>query len=229
MFTVSFDDALDIRILPLSGKEDTIQWVSSLSDLSPQDLAQEMETLKAIWFKYPRICALNFESLLDIVLTKLVGDNDTRTGIFGKLAAYGLAVEEQGRKTLHAHILVYIVGWNDLLLKLQSQDFCIRQKAEKEIIDFVDSCLSTELVPSSCKDLICFECKQNVLQFVEPQELRFLRHKVGCKVFNGTIAKCLGCGALFRANDIALKRLFQKWRPQVYPMKRCKQQFPTKY
>ena len=206
MFTVSFDVPLDIRILPLSGKEDTLHWISSLSDLSPTDLAEEMEILKAFQFKYPGICALNFERLLDIVFNKLVGDNDLKTGIFGKLAAYGLAVEEQGRKTLHAHILVYMVGWKSLLWQQKSQNQRIRRRAEKEIEVFVDSCLSTELVPNSCKDMICLECKQHVLQFIEPQDLRFLHHKVGCKVHNGTIAKCLNCGALARANEIALKK-----------------------
>ena len=206
MFTVSFDDSLDIRILPLSGKEDTLQWVSSLSEMSSQALEEEMEVLKAVRFKYPGICALNFETLLDLVLTKLVGDNHEKTGIFGKLAAYGVAVEEQGRITLHAHIIIYILGWNELLQRLQSPDKRIQQKAEKEVVEFIDSCLSTELVPDSCKDITCFECKQDILQFVPHQELRFLRHRLGCKVHNGCIAICPNCEAHFRANDIALKK-----------------------
>ena len=207
MFTVSFDDALDIRILPLSGKEDTLEWVSSLTNLSPQDLAEEMEMLKGIRYKYPGICALNFETLLDLVISKLVGDNDLRMGIFGKLAAYGVAVEEQGRKTLHAHILVYILGWNELLLRLHSQDHLVRQQAEKELIKFIDSVMSTELVPHSPEDILCFECKQDTLKFVEPQDLRFLRHRLGCKVHNGIIASCPNCQTHFRANEVALRKV----------------------
>ena len=60
LFTVSFDDSLDIRILPLSGKHDCLQWIASLADKSPSDLAKEMELLKALRYKYPGICALNF-------------------------------------------------------------------------------------------------------------------------------------------------------------------------
>ena len=87
LFTVSFDDSLDIRSLPLSGKNDCLQWIASLADKSPSDLAKEMELLKAPRYKYPGIGALNFESLLDIVLDKIVGDNQLRMGVFGKLAA----------------------------------------------------------------------------------------------------------------------------------------------
>ena len=54
--------------------------------MSPQDLLMEMDTLHAIRCKYPGLCALNFEALLDIVLDKIVGDNLLQQGIFGKLA-----------------------------------------------------------------------------------------------------------------------------------------------
>ena len=107
LFTIAFNDSLDIHILALSGKEDTIGWISSLNEMSAAQVASEMEQLNAVRLMYPGLCALNFEILLEIVLDKIVGENDLRLGIFGTLSAYGLAVEEQGRKTLHCHIIVY--------------------------------------------------------------------------------------------------------------------------
>ena len=91
-----------------------------------------MDKLNALRYKYPGLCAFNFEELLDVVLEKIVGDNDLKEGIFGRLAAFGLAVEEQGRKTLHAHILVYIAEWNETLRALQSSCKITRKKAEKK-------------------------------------------------------------------------------------------------
>jgi PIF1-like helicase/Helitron helicase-like domain at N-terminus len=205
LFTVSFDDALDLRILALSGKEDTFKWISSLGDLPLDDLAEEMDLLNGIRMKYPGICALNFEYLLDIVLDKIVGSGDG-TGLFGKLDAYALAVEEQGRKTLHAHILVYIAGWNELLKALHSPRQRVRKAAEKEIIAFVDSVLSTKLLPQAPPIQGCFNCKAAFLEFPTDQELRNLRHRVGSRVAKGVIAKCPACKTVFQADELALKR-----------------------
>jgi len=113
LFTVCFDDSLDLRILTLSGKEDAMDWIASLDELSASEKAAKMDKLNALRYKYPGLCAFNFEELLDVVLEKIVGDNNLNEGIFGRLAAYGLTVEEQGRKTLHAHILVYTHDWNE--------------------------------------------------------------------------------------------------------------------
>ena len=128
-------------------------------------------------------------------------------GVFGKLAAYGVAVEEQGRKTLHAHILIYILGWNQTLSHLHSDNEHLRNKAMQEVIKFVDSCISTELQPGCSNELLCFQCKQQNLTFLTPQELRCLRHKEGCKVHHGILACCGQCGAKFRGNDVALKKV----------------------
>jgi hypothetical protein len=92
---------------------------------------------------------LNFEYLLDVILDKIIGDNDLRLSIFGNLAAYGMAVEEQAQKTLHTHLLVYINGWNETLRALHSSKAQTRADAEKTIVNFVDNVMSSELVSSA--------------------------------------------------------------------------------
>ena len=61
---------------------------------------------------YPGACAIEFLSQLEILISKLICWNDKecvgKPGIFGETEAYGVAIEEQGRKTLHGHILVWI-------------------------------------------------------------------------------------------------------------------------
>ena len=39
LFTVSFDDSLDIRMLALSGKSDTLQWLDTLQHKQPSDVS----------------------------------------------------------------------------------------------------------------------------------------------------------------------------------------------
>ena len=115
-----------------------------------------------------------------MVLEKIVGDNDMKEGIFGKLDAYGLAVEEQGRKTLHAHILIYIRGWNDHLKALQSGIARVRKEAAEKLQAEVDAVMSTQLVPAEGAPInACPVCKEGSLEFADAQRLRNLRHKHG--------------------------------------------------
>ena len=116
--------------------------------MSPAQLEEELNELGAIRIKYPGLCALNFEFLLDIVLEYLVGDNCAKKGVFGIIDGFGVAVEEQGRKTLHAHILVYVKEWNKILEDLNSRSPRTRREAEAKVKAFVDDVMSTQLSPN---------------------------------------------------------------------------------
>ncbi|MGL5936717.1 MAG: hypothetical protein ACRCZI_13975, partial [Cetobacterium sp.] len=222
LFTVSFDDSLDIRILTLAGKVDTINWINQLFTLPPTEVATNMDLLDAVRTSYPGLCALNFEYLLDIVLDKLVGDNPSKQGIFGIMEAFGLATEEQGRKTLHAHILVFVKGWNRILRDLQSNTPRVKKRAGREVIQFTDSVLSTALTPGSPEKLSCFSCgARNALQYVSQQQMRDLRHQLGCRVQQGILAQCQECKTSFQADELALKRCLppQLWTLPIHEVK----------
>ena len=213
LFTVSFDDSLDIRILTLSGKEDVQKWVENLTHMPPEEAGHDINGLNELRLRYPGLCAYNFECLIDVVLDKLVGDNDTKEGVFGKLEAYGMAVEEQNRKTLHAHIVVYISDWNETLRDFHSSRKRTQKSAEKKVTAFVDEVMSTEL----CADehpFKCDACGQNSLAFQSGYDLRTLRHKHGCVKEGGILARCESCKRLFTADDIAAMRagLGVDWR-----------------
>ena len=220
LFTVSFDDGLDLRILSFSGRTDAVDWINSMTNMSPQELDEQMGLLGAIRIKYPGLCALNFEFLLELVLDKLVGDNPEKKGIFGIMEAFGLAVEEQGRKTLHGHILVYARQWNETLRNLHSKDSKLRQAAEKQIRELVDKIISTELTPdmftkasngSECReDLPCPECQSKTLEYPSPQQLRNLRHRIGARHFGCTFSTCTSCQTVFGGNELAYKRTIAK-------------------
>ncbi|CAB9504395.1 helicase PIF1 [Seminavis robusta] len=211
LFTVSFDDSLDIRILAWSQEEDTLNWIASMDNMSPEEVATEMDKCNAIRFKYPGLCAWNFDELIDIVLDKIVGDNSLKMGLFGTLIAYGLAVEEQGRNTLHGHILVYTAEWNNILIALNSSSQRVRKAAEKEVLLFVDRVISTELVPNApWQGDYCPTCNNSLLTYVDEQKLRNLRHKVGCQMEKGIIAACPLCKAAFQGDELAMKRVLPK-------------------
>jgi hypothetical protein len=74
---------------------------------------------------FPGASAFDFASILSIVIANILGWDEengvafTEGGAFGKLDGFGGAIEEQGRKTLHAHMLLYIKALAQLLEALQ--------------------------------------------------------------------------------------------------------------
>ena len=62
----------------------------------------------------------------------------TRPGFFGNVVAWGDTTEEQGRFTLHAHILLFIKDFDRLISMLWSTKQDIREKAKAELIDYFE-------------------------------------------------------------------------------------------
>ena len=211
LLTVSFDDSLDIRIKALSGEEKVMDWMEHLEGLEANDLADEMDELNLLRYKYPGLCSYNFEELLDVVLEKVVGDNELNEGVFGKLDAYGLAVEEQGRKTLHAHILIYIRGWNDELRALQSGIPRVRKEAAQKLQAEVDTVMSTQLVPEEAASIdMCPACKEGILEFANDQQLRNLRHKHGLEHEQCVLCVCQSCNETYTGDGLAMRRVMDE-------------------
>ena len=196
----------------LSGQERPLQWIDDLFSKSPTDLQHALNDLAALRCKYPGLCSLNFEFLLDLVIEKLVGDNPEKQGIFGTMEAYAVAVEEQGRKTLHAHILVFVKHWNDLLRDMHATGARRRQKAKTDLCEYVDDLLSTSLYPDgkppSKNTAKCPNCKSAKLEYPDDQTLRDLRHKEGAQVHGGAFVTCSSCAECYCAEELVHRRAF---------------------
>ena len=66
-----------------------------------------------------------------------------KPGIFGEAEAYGTASEEQGRKTLHGHILVWIKNFNILRDLLFHEDEGVRSEAKNEMLNYVEKVMNS--------------------------------------------------------------------------------------
>ena len=68
--------------------------------------------------KYPGVCVLEYESIIQVVINILIGWNDKTkigaNGIFGVPLAYADCCAEQARYTLHSHISVWIKYFNEV-------------------------------------------------------------------------------------------------------------------
>jgi hypothetical protein len=163
---------------------------------------------------HPGLCAEEYGKCLHLVIKHLVGwDTETREsrvggGIFGETEAFAAATEEQSRKTLHMHILVWIKNWNGLLTTILQGNIGSRRKREKYkkavslMLSFVKNAACSTIHQDNNRDVLdadqfAHACgtrtKKRCMMGVEEQTLRKMRHKTGHKECDGCIARCPKC------------------------------------
>ena len=82
----------------------------SVENLTLEEMKSRMNLRSETVFQYPGYSVLNFEQIMHIVRKKVLFLGCEHEGIFGKVAHYFESVEEQGRKALHSHFLLWIDG-----------------------------------------------------------------------------------------------------------------------
>ena len=115
-FTVTPCDGCSFRVrLHATSQEHKLP---SLDDIEDQKYCLlNLNTRKNLRAKYPGACAVEYESIIQIVINVLIGWNEKMktgtNGIFGVPLAYADCCEEQARYTLHSHISVWIKDFNE--------------------------------------------------------------------------------------------------------------------
>jgi hypothetical protein len=117
--TVTPDDDNSIIVQTVTGcfVDSDDQPVHTLSDA---EIARRGIKRTKIQLKYPGACAHFFKLVLDIFIEEVIGWDQKKGGptenggLFGTPQAFSLAVEEQGRGTLHAHIQIWIEEFNQV-------------------------------------------------------------------------------------------------------------------
>jgi len=159
---------------------------------------------------FPGACSLNFQSVMQIILEVLIGwdpdkQKSSEDGIFGELDAWGMTVEEQARKTLHSHWLL----WSKKLAKMRNELFDdIEEKRAKAREDFcarVDDVMSASYTATEW--IVEHKCgaKGKVSEVFKEcglQDLRDARHKVLCQDIKGKVMKCKECDEKVSTQDI---------------------------
>ena len=105
---------------------------------SDDNLRQKVKERIALRIEFPRICALFFEEVLQVIIEELIGWDEKNEapregyeGLFGVPTAFTMSKEEQARHTLHIHILLWIKNLNELWEKLLSAATCMRRQTYK--------------------------------------------------------------------------------------------------
>ena len=200
--------------------------VRSLSD---DDLREKAEKRTELRLRFPGIAADVFEDVIEIILRNVVGwDSKSnspteKAGLFGSCFAAAYSVEEQGRKTLHIHILAWI---RELMKETETLRWCkvfqSRETAAKLLAKSYAEVSTTELFGSFTgnkqrqllRTAFDHDCsgrrknKRKLPEVVDDQQLRNLRHKHGHVSKDGLFLFCPECTSGCRlTNEQAIETL----------------------
>ena len=175
--------------------------------------------------KFPGFAAANYEMLLNILLEEVVGwdkrnnRSTEKEGLFGMCEAICLALEEQGRKSLHGHMTLWIKHFDELRRKmlfarLQAQ----KDKAKKEVVQYYDRLVTTKLFDTDSRSgnvqlLKSFDHECSIAKYSErnlplvtgPQNLRNFCHIKGYKHEQGVFAFCPHCSEKWTYEQLLTK------------------------
>ena len=118
-------------------------------------------------------------------------------GLFGEVKAFMYCVEEQGRKSLHAHMLLWVEGYDKVMQRI----FFGKKKEQEDgrgtLSRYQDNVATTKLFPVSRQAILKVtdhDCTvrqksmRDVPVVIGLQGLRNLRHTMGYKESRGTYA-----------------------------------------
>ena len=126
--TVTFDDENSVLMQVLSGVRIDDRAGEGDTVVSDEDLLERAGRRRALRLQYPGLAAINFKMKLQILMEEVIGwdmkngRSTEKMGLFGDCQALSLAVEEQGRKTLHVHMTLYIEGYEKLRQEIFSRN-----------------------------------------------------------------------------------------------------------
>ena len=200
-FTVSPADDNSFLISVYGGIEQDS--IADLLNCSFEELNDRAKSRSHIRFAFPGLSTFYFEMVLKLVMKHVVGWKSQTDGYFGETEAYFYSVEEQARKVLHVHMLLW-------LKKKPCNKDLVQQGSPRNIkyfCDYVDSVVSNELVSDRPLKLFDHPCKST--RYTAPcmqdkQVLRNLRHREGCKVHRGSICYCSKCGFEWTSDELAM-------------------------
>ena len=199
--------AIFLTVTPDDGNSLRIQiFVQQETNEAPDPMLASNEDIKADFDLsierrqiYPGFCAFDFQQITELMIQYILGwDRKAQAsydegGVFGVLEAWSATIEEQGRKTLHSHWILYVKQWSELLNGLYSNVERKRQSAVAKLHAYVDSIMSTKLFGLDTISTIiqqsykhdCIKRKPGMPELCSNQDLRNLRFAYGESSFKG--------------------------------------------
>lgn len=126
--TITPDDLRNFRIVLYSCKGVEKPFGNySPEDFTDADILAEFQFRSKVRTDYPGLCAEEYMRIMHLVIKHLFNwdmenQKSNGVGLFAEIAAWCLATEEQARKNLHGHFLLFVKNWKVFLDILQRRD-----------------------------------------------------------------------------------------------------------
>jgi hypothetical protein len=230
--TVTPDDQRSFRIVVYSAAKVEKQWGSiDTNRLSDSDILADFKIRQQTRTEFPGLCAEEYRRIMDLVIKHIFQwDEDkqesTGVGLFGELVAWCAATEEQGRKTLHGHFLLFVKDWPTFVEQLQTAP---NVHLTSQMTNYFDSVCSAKMFQDfapptgtlNTVSLFDHDCqgleegtgtRHRKVRRITPkpiagQILREMRHKKLCQHHKGKVSTCPICQHTFTIPDIMSRAL----------------------
>lgn len=188
-----------------------------ISNVTDEELAQRAQQRTTLRIQFPGIAAFFFENALDIVIKDIIGwdvklESSTECpGLFGHPNAFSAAIEEQGRGTLHVHMLIWSIPFSILREQLHAAKRDVACHAKSNLISSIDNVVTSKLIgevfniqqnmtPHTCTKQ--YKRYTDLPQVCDEAKLRFMRHQKGYAEFITNFASCHACGNSWSDMDL---------------------------
>jgi hypothetical protein len=234
--TVSPDDLRNYRIVVYALKPNqNVHGSVNVKDLSDDQILTDFKMRQDTRFNHPGLCAEEYERIIELVIKHVFNWNEEEQrsmgmGLFAEVLAWCIATEEQGRKSLHGHMLLFIKDWQKILEILQRKKSAMDKRDEISLqvatnkaktlyknacsaelfSDFKPSMPLSEKAPfhhENCRGKRNGEQMRFTVNPVPDEQLRAMRHKRHCHEYQGHIGTCDRCKTEFSINDIVSNAL----------------------
>ena len=226
-FTITPDDSRNFRIIAYSLEKKVPKFGEiKIDELTDDEILADFRFKSQQRLKYPGLCAEEYARVTQIIIQHVLNwdekeEKSKGPGLFGDLAAWCLATEEQGRKTLHGHYLLFVKGWNDKLKHLHTNSrYDKNDITGKMVLSYFDSNVSARLFSefdSSNPEASltgqavfyhqnCGSTRQKARPYniigISKQIIREMRHKKKWREHAGKVATCGICESIFTIQSI---------------------------
>jgi hypothetical protein len=228
--TVTPDDLRNFRIVVYSSERGKfVSGMENVNLLTDDQILIDYKIRRDVRFQHPGLCAEEYQRIVHLIIKHLfnwdmANQRSNGMGLFAEVEAFALATEEQGRKTLHGHFLIFVKNWNQVLAVLQrrkeeihnhivslsnaiiqSKAFYTNACSARLFSDFEDDGPLNQVPVFSHNKCVRKRKQKDLIRIIEPvsdQTLREMRHKKLCHVHNGHIATCIKCEHKISVNEI---------------------------
>ena len=179
-----------ITLSPADVKHPICLYYANTNESFTPNLMKYEERLRLIC-RNPVAGARFFHFVVNVFINCILGVNAKHRGLYGKTKAYYGTVEQQGRLTLHLHILLWLMG-NLTPQEMRNKILDPNSEFQKKIITWIESCQVGEFLTGTQQEVLENHLTENV-DYKDPTETMPIPPPEACQKTHVSKDDCTSC------------------------------------